>query len=485
MKKLIWLIVLAGCTVGPNYKAPENDVTDNWTAENDVASSETPATEWWKIFEDPLLDKYIGLAIENNYDILTAESNILQARALRQVAAASFWPQVGADVNATKTYFSKNGPVFAIGPSTGSVPGTVSTNTGLPFSVQVPQVQSLYNALFDASWEIDLFGKTRRTVEAAEAIIGRTIEQRNNTLISVMAEIARNYIELRGFQTKSRLIEENISLLEKEFELIRKQFEAGYVSRLEDENIQATLASERARLPDLRAHIERSIYTLSILIGSPPETLVDELLAPQPLPKAPETIAVGLRSDLLRRRPDIRRAERDLAAATAYIGVAIAQFFPTINLIGDGGLQSLMVKNLFTLGSRTWAIGGDINMPIFEGGRLMGNLKAKRAETAAAASIYQQTVLKALEESESAIASYTQDLATVRDKRDSTLHYRDLVFLSRTRNRWGLVSLLDLLNTEREYNASQQTLLDSDVASLVDLITLYKALGGGWEISTP
>jgi outer membrane protein, multidrug efflux system len=479
MKKYLILILLTGCAVGPNYKAPANDVADAWASDG---STEAPRIDWWNVFEDPLLTKYIGLAAEHNNDVLTAESNILQARALRQVAASSFWPQISADVNATKTYFSKNGPIFAIGPSVGSLPGTVSPATGLPFNVQVPQIQPLYNALFDATWEIDLFGKTRRTVEAAEAVIGRTIEQRNDVLITVWAEIARNYMELRGFQKKAQLIEENIAILEKKAVLVRKQFETGYVSRLNDEDIRATLASEQALLPDIKAQIYRNIYTLSILTGAVPETLVEELLPVQPLPKVPPTVAVGLRSDLLRRRPDIRRSERDLAAATANIGVAVASFFPTITLVGDGGLQSLMIKNLFSLGSKTWAVGGDINMPVFQGGRLMGNLRAKRAESAAAAHTYQQTVLSALEEAESAIATYTGDLDTIRARKEAADRYHDLVFLSQMRHATGLVNLLDLLDSERQYNESEQSLLTSDISALLDLVALYKSLGGGWEM---
>ncbi len=480
MRKIALLFLLASCAVGPNYKAPENTITDNWTTE---ATAEPPVTEWWKLFNDELLDKYIARAAEYNNDVLTAESNILQARALRQVAASSFFPHVGADVNATKTYFSKNGPIFAIGPSTGSLPGTVSPATGIPFSVQVPQIQSLYNALFDATWELDLFGKTRRTVEAADAVIGRTIEERNDVLISVMAEIARNYMELRGFQKKSQLVEENIGILEQKELIIQKQLAAGYVSELNYQMILAELASERALLPDLKAQIYRNIYAISTLTGDVPETLVPELLEPKPLPSAPATIAVGLRSDLLRRRPDIRRAERELAAATANIGVAVASFFPTVTLVGDGGLQSLALKNLFSMGSKTWALGGDILMPIFEGGRLMGNLKAKRAESAAAAHIYQQTVLSALEETETALISYTQDLSTTSERLDATEKYRNLVSLSEQRHASGLTSLLALLDTERELKTSEQQLLDSTTASLLDLVTLYKSLGGGWEIA--
>ncbi|HUD02079.1 MAG TPA: TolC family protein, partial [Rhabdochlamydiaceae bacterium] len=260
MKKFIWItVIFAGCAVGPNYRAPENDVADTWISESPVASSDTPFIKWWDVFEDPLLTKYVEMAAEYNNDVLTATSNILLARAYRQIAASSFFPMIGADVNATKTYFSKNGPLFASQPSAGLLPGTVSSTTGLPVIPQFPQIQPLYNALFDATWEIDIFGKTRRTVEAADAVIGLSIEQRNDVLLSVMAEIARNYMELRSSQERSKLIEENIGILEKKAALVHKRFEAGYVSRLDDENILATLASERALLPDIKAQIYRNI----------------------------------------------------------------------------------------------------------------------------------------------------------------------------------------------------------------------------------
>ncbi|MGD0665355.1 MAG: efflux transporter outer membrane subunit [Rhabdochlamydiaceae bacterium] len=482
MKKIAALMILAGCAVGPNYKQPENNVSNTWAMAAPETSNDAPLVEWWKVFNDELLNKYIAKAAEYNNDVLTAESNILTARAVRQIAASSFYPHIGADVNATKTYFSKNGPLFASSPSEGELPGTVSPITGLSLFPEFPQIQNLYNALFDMSWEIDLFGKTRRTVEAAQAIIERTIEQRNDTLLTVMAEIARTYMELRSSQKRAQLVEENIQLLEQKELIVQKQLEAGYVSRINYELILAQLATERSLLPDIKAQIYRGIYTISVLTGDVPETLVEELTVPKDLPQVPDLISVGIRSDLLRRRPDVRKVEREMAAATAGIGIAVASFFPTISLLGDGGFQSLMVKNLFSMGSKTWALGGDFKLPIFEGGKLMGNLKAARAETAASGHRYQQTVLSALEETESAIMSYTQDLNTTREQTESTEKYRNLVFLSHERQSRGLTSLIDLIDTERQLNESEQSLLGSQTSSLIDLVTLYKALGGGWEI---
>jgi NodT family efflux transporter outer membrane factor (OMF) lipoprotein len=485
IKRLFLFLFLSGCTVGPNYKPPENTVSQEWKGpppSSEISySREKPVTDWWKVFQDSLLDKYIEMAATHNYDILAAEANILQARALKQVAASSLFPQVSADLNATKTFFSKNGPIFTIGTAAGDPIDETSTTTGLPFNVQIPQIQSLYNALFDASWEIDLFGKTRRSVEAAQATMESAIEQRNDILISVLAEVARNYIEIRSDQKRRLLIEENIQLLEQNAEIIKVNMEKGFASGLDLENIKAELASARAELPDIDAQIYRGIYTLSILTGNFPEALVDELFPYQELPALPHSIAVGLRSDLLRRRPDVRQAERQLAAATANVGVAVASFYPTITLLADAGFQSLKIKNLFNSRSKTWAMGGDFNIPIFQGGRLVGNLRANRAAASAAAYSYQQTVLVALQDAESALISYSQDLVKSKELNKNMQNNQMLVYLTHERYDKGLVSLLDFLSSKRQLITSQITLLTSDTIALLDLISLYKSLGGGWE----
>ncbi len=474
-KLFIFVLILAGCSVGPNYKTPENAIASTWAEK--VEDTDAPLIKWWEVFGDDLLNKYIKTAAEFNNDVLTATSNIMQARAMRQIVASAFFPQIGADVNATRTYFSKNGPVFA----GNDIAGVDSTPSTLPIFLQAPQLQNLYNAVIDASWEIDIWGKTRRQVESATAYIGEKIEERNAVLLSVMAEIANNYIELRASQKESKLIEQNIQLLEIEYLLIHKQFEVGYVSRLDDESIQAILAAERAKLPNFLAQIHRNIYTISILTGAVPETLLEELLPISNLPTIPQTIAVGLKSDLLRRRPDIRKVERQLAEATADVGVAVASFFPSFVLMGDSGFQSLSLGNLFALASKTWSFGGDLNLPIFKGGKLVGNLRTKRAKTESVSHTYQQTILKALEETESAIATYTQDLQIINQRNEASNRYADLVNLSKERYIKGLVGLLNLLKSERESNYSEQLLLASRTKTLLDTIYLYKALGVGWQ----
>ncbi len=482
MKKCfcVFLWLLAGCTVGPQYKPPENTVTDEWSSIGGAAvSTDELLVDWWKIFKDPILDSYMEQAALHNNDILSAEANILQARAMRKIKASSFYPHIDADVNGTKTYFSKNGPIFYE-----TVQGVSSPTTGLPFGVEIPQIQNLFNALFDASWEIDLFGKTRRHVEAAQALIESAIAQRDDTLISIMAEIARNYIEVRSFQRKEELVKENITILKKKASIIKKQLEAGYVNQLDKEKIQAMLADEEALLPDIEAEIYRGIYLLSILIGRPPEALIEELSPHQSLPNIPKMIGIGVRSELLRRRPDIRQSERQLAAATANIGVAIASFFPSLTLLGDGGFQSLKIGNLFTSMSKTGALGGDLTLPIFRGGHLFGNLRSSQSAAYMATYQYQQTVLKALQEAESALIGYREAIKTASHYQTARYRNQNLVMLSEERYEKGVSPLMEVLDRERELLLSEQTLLNSDTMTLINLITLYKTLGGGWEVSS-
>ncbi len=466
--------------VGPKYTPPDMPISDAWNAESAAITSES-VEKWWEVFEDELITKYISLAAEHNFDVQTALANILQAKALRQIAASKLFPQATADLNGTKTYFSKNGPVFAIGAAAGNPSVTTSPLTGLPFAIQIPQIQNLYNALLDASWELDLFGKTRYSVEAAGAEYESLIDKKNDVLLSVFAEIASNYIHLRSLQQRVDLVQNNISLYEQNAEIIRVNLQYGYSNQLDLETVLAELAAARATLPSAYSEMYRAIYTLSILIGQPPETLVDELLTTRPLPYPSKEIAIGLRSDLLRRRPDIRFAERKLAEATANIGVAVSSFFPTVSLLANGGFQSLILPTLFEWGSKTWAWGADVNMPVFQGGRLVGSLHLSRAEEAAAAATYQQTVLNALQDAETSLKRYRETAAATKDFTENVQHYQYVVTLTRERHRKGLINKIDLLNNEKTLISSKLNELDNKTNEILALISLYKALGGGWE----
>lgn len=477
------LLFFSSCMVGPNYKPPIVEVPDTWVGETatDVLDEKALKT-WWEVYQDPLLNRYIAKAEECNYDLLVAEANILRARAIKQISASQLFPHVSGDLNGTKTYFSKNGPVFAIGPAANNAAETSSPLTGLPFAVQVPQIQNLFNALFDATWELDLFGKTRRSMEVAEAEVGSAIEQRRDLLVTLYAEVAKNYMELRGFQMQKELLEKNVSLLTQIDNITKAQFAAGYVSSFDVEQSIANVQAAEALVPNVISEIYRSIYTLSVLMGELPENLVEELIVLSPLPPVPQTIHVGLRSDLLRRRPDIRKAERELAAATASIGVAVASFFPTVSLLGLGGFQSLQLPELLQWGSRTWAYGADVSMPVYQGGRLVGNLHLTQAVQKAAAYAYQQVVLNALQNAESSLVFYEQGLTTSAKRHAVVDHIGMMVAIGEERFTQGLTNKTTLLYTEKEWVQAELNAVETDTMLLLASISLYKALGGGSDL---
>ncbi|MCH9627257.1 MAG: Toluene efflux pump outer membrane protein TtgF [Chlamydiales bacterium] len=467
-------IGLSSCKMGPNYCPPEPCIPEVWTSESGCV--EAVPLAWWEELNDPLLSYYIEQAACYNNDVLTAEATIFQARALRQMAASQLFPQLNGNLFASRTYFSRNGPLFAIGAA-----GTSDT-PGLPFTLQVPQLQNIFTSLIDASWELDLFGRVRREVEVTDALIGSAIEQKNDVLITVIGEVARNYIDLRSAQQQGVLIEESICLLEQEATIVRQRWERGLDDRLQVDAVEANLATLKATLPPICAQIYQYMYAISVLTGELPEALFASLSPIAPLPQASEEILCGLRSDLIRRRPDVRRAERNLAAATASIGVAVASFFPTFSLTADLGLQALQFKELFRLSSNTWSIGAMSSVPLFQGGKLVGRLRLTEGVAMGAAYAYQQTVLNALEEAESALITYTRERESVDQLQRAVGRYAALNALSAERFEKGLVSLTEVIDSGRQLNSSQQNLLTGETAVLTDLVTLYKALGGGWEL---
>lgn len=464
--------------MGPNYQPPKNDLPDEWvasTAEVDISiSCEPPPILWWEIFNDPLLNKYIETAAHYNNDVRSAEANILQTRALRQVSAAPLFPKISGDVDAFHAFLSKNGPIDALF-------GAQSSGVASPTAPKPPQKLNIFNAFMDASWELDIFGKTRRSVESSQAQLESTFEQRNDILISVIGEIARNYIELRSSQNQKILIERNIDILQNNVHIIQKRYSSGYSNLLDLEQIDIQLNQALSTLPAVSSAIYRSIFAISVLTGDLPETLLDELLPARLLPELPECLSAGLRSDLLRRRPDIRVAERNLAQATANIGVAVASFYPTITLTGILGLESLKLSKLFTPNSKMWIDGADVSLPIFQGGKLIGNLKIAEAQTASVAFVYKQTVLNALRDAETALVAYGEDMKTTGELKKIVAGNQKLTHLNGLRYSKGLVGRLDYLNSELILNNSELSLLQSETASLLDLVVLYKTLGGGWE----
>lgn len=452
--------------VGPNYHPPQCFIPETWEC------VEPPHLAWWEEFHDPLLDHYIEQAAACNFDVLTACARIFEARAMRTIAASELFPQVNGSASALRLAFSKNGPFF--------------TNTAI-IGQQAPQsgisrFLNIYSSLVTATWEIDLFGRIRRGVEAADASIGSAVEERHGVLMAVFADVSQAYIGLRSTQHKKLLVEENIALLQDETALARHQWKKGLIDRLTLENLEAQLADLRATLPPLDAQICQDIFVLSILTGALPETLIEELMPIQPLPLLPDYAACGLRSDLVRRRPDVRQAERELAAATANIGVAVASFFPSFSLLGAFGFQAVDFRRLFQWDSNTWAIGALGSVPIFQGGNLVGNLRLTEARAAAAAFTYQKAVLTALEEAESALVAFQKDSESLCHRRKALDRYAQIDAITATQFKKGLVDLSKVIESSRQLINAKQNVLESETTLLLDAVNLYKALGGGWEL---
>lgn len=481
MKRWLFLLFLTSCSLGPKYKPPEIQVSENWSSDEKDRHRGKIESKWWEVFNDELLTKYIYEAAKCNHNVQSAKANILQARALRTVQASKLFPHLSADFNASHNYFSKNGPLFIADTLFDDTLDfeTDVPNTPSPFNVQFPQQLTLFNALLDASWEIDLFGKIRKGIEAQDAAIGSAIEQKNDLLISIFAEIAINYIKLRSLQNQGLLLEQEIEILTNKSKIEKERFKFGYNTATDTLESERILLEAKSHLPEVHSEIYQNIYAISVLIGCPPEALLEELLPFKDLPPIPKNVSIGLRSDLLKRRPDVRNAERLLAEATANEGVAYASFFPTILLSGNLGLQAMKLAKLFQGRSLTWAIAGDANTPIFRGGKLIGDLRVSRAKTLSTFHYYEQTILLALQEAESTLINYDNSLLSLGKIQDAMHKQERITCITNEKFTSGIINGITLLEQKRQLNLAEQNNLKSQTTSLTNLITLYKALGGG------
>jgi len=465
-------LALASCTVGPDYERP--DVAEvppafSTTLEEGLAPGEPPLAEWWRSLGDPVLASLAERAIAANLDVREARARVREARALRGVAAADFYPTIGAGGSYDRFRRSENS--F----STGG--GTAPTSPKLE--------DDLFEAAFDASWEIDVFGGTRRAVEAAEADEGAAVENLRDALVSLLAELGLNVVELRALQRRIAISESNIVAQEDSLEITRSRFVGGLATDFDVARAEALLAGTRSDVPALDAARMRVIHRLSVLVGREPGALRDELAAASPIPVPPPAVPVGLPSDLLRRRPDVRRAERELAAATARIGVATADLFPKFSLTGSLGLSSLDSGDFFDASSRFWSIGGSVLVPLFEGGRLRARIEAEGARQEQALARYEAAVLRSLEETENALVTHARERARGRTLSEAVTANRRALDLANDLYRSGLADFLDVIAAQRELYVSEDELAESDRVVASNLVALYKALGGGWETLVP
>jgi NodT family efflux transporter outer membrane factor (OMF) lipoprotein len=422
-------------------------------------------TSWWASFNDAELDSLIERATHSNLDLRVAEARVRQARAVRGASAAGLMPAVDASGSAARARQSENQPFFG----------------ALPLPPNFPFEYSVYQAGFDASWELDLFGGKRRALEAATADWQGAIEARNDTMVSFLAEVGRNYVELRGAQQRLAIALRNQALQQEALDLTRVRLRGGVATELDLTRTAALLASVRATIPPFETAVRAAMYGLAVLLGARPSELVQELSAAAALPPTPAIVPIGLPAGLLQRRPDVRRAERQLAAETARIGVAKADWFPKLSLTGDVGAESVSVSNWFTPASRFWSIGPSLQWKALDFGRVRAEVHAQTAVQEAALAAYQKAVLVALQEAENAIVAYAEEQNRHQALTDAQAQNRHSLDLADGMYRNGRVSFLDVLDTRRTLYAADDALALSQQSISVDLIALYKALGGGWE----
>jgi outer membrane protein, multidrug efflux system len=458
------LALIAGCTVGPDYHPPESRAPGQWSSPLAGGETDSPPADasWWKTFNDPQLDSLIARASQSNLTLQAAAARIREARAERGVTAADLGPNVNTSASYQDERLSAHGfPEFP---------------AGFPIAAD-----SIYQAGFDANWELDVFGGTRRAVEAANAAIVSSEFTARDVLVSLQGEVARNYLEARAFQRRLAIARENIAAQEDTLNLTRDRYRSGLSGDLDVQEAASLLAITRAEVPPLETGFAQSAHHLAVLLALPPGALLDELTNATPIPAAPPTVPAGLPSGLLQRRPDIRRAERDLAAANARIGVATADLYPKFSLTGDIGLQSISAGDWFSGGSRFWTAGPTVQWRIFDSGRIRANIRVQNARQQQALAAYEQTVLAAMEDAENALTAYAREQTRHQSLIAAVDSSQQALDLSEQLYRNGLSDYLRVLDAQRALYASQDSLVQSASAVDEDLVSLYKALGGGWQ----
>jgi NodT family efflux transporter outer membrane factor (OMF) lipoprotein len=478
---------LTGCTMGPNFKTPAPPAPASFvaTAAAPVASAAVdrdfdPA--WWNVFNDPELSSLESRVASANLDVASATIRIAESRSQQSIVSSAALPSVNADASGTAERVSKEGvfSLFGGGASSNTSGANAVSSKGIslqPFSV--------YQYGFDASWELDLWGKVKRAGEAAAANTASAEDARRGALVSALAEVARDYVSLRGVQTEISIARQNLAVAQQSLQLTTDRTNNGLTSQLDVEQATAALDDVQAQIPSLEDQQSQMINRLSFLLGETPGALAPELAQAQPVPPVPPRVPVGLPSELAQRRPDIRQAAEELHAATAEIGMAKADFYPAISLTGSFDMQALQLQNLGMWGARTFAAGPALSLPIFEGGKLRATLQLRQAQQQESAIAYQRVVLSAWHEIDDALSAYRAE----QQRRDQLVGAADAqqksLDLARDRYKQGLSDFLDVLDAQRALLATQQELAASTSNVSGDLVGLYKALGGGWETSYP
>jgi NodT family efflux transporter outer membrane factor (OMF) lipoprotein len=426
------------------------------------------------VFHDPVLTRLEQRVADANLDVRTATIRLAESRFQRGVVAAAQFPSLNGDAKYTRELYSQNGIISLLSGLLGPSASTFN-----------PGALNEYNVGFDASWELDLWGKVRRQVEAADAQVDQAADQRRDALVSSLAELARDYIQLRGVQTQIAIANDNLKVDRDILQVVQERQQRGLQNGLDVENAAAQVESIRAQIPQLQQQESQYVNALSLLLDQPPGALRIELGLRTSVRTGPPRIPLGIPSELARRRPDIRAAEDQLHAATADIGVAVGDFYPSVKLNGTVGFDSLDIKNLFKASSLQYMVGPSVTLPIFAGGRLHRTLELREAQQQEAAINYRKTVLQAWHDVVNALVAHRLEINRRARLKAQAEHARAALGLARARYNDGVAEFLNVLDAERSVLQAEQQYASSTTNVSLDLVQLFKALGGGWETQFP
>lgn len=456
---LLLTCLLTGCM--RNYEAPPVSMPVEYAeGKTFMVQAEGDLRTWWEQFNDALLNSLIEEALNTNYDVRIAEAAVRESRAQYQVQSAPLWPQLNAVGAEERVRISQ-------------------TLTFSPFLG--PPQQNFYAFGFDASWELDFFGKNRSARESAYFDYEASIENLRDIQVTMVSEVALQYVNIRSFQQRLKILRQLEKVRADLVDLNQANFEAGLVDNIALEQSRSQLEQTRAQIPVLETSLKQSLFSLAILLGRQPENIEKEFETSREIPKAVGLIPMGLPSDLLYRRPDLRMAEKQLYAAMANVKLAKADLFPSISLTGLFGYESSFAKQLFKWPSRTWSIGPGMNWPLFSGGRVLGNIKAMKAVQQQALLSYQKAIITALQDVESSLVAYANEELRQNHLSKALQDDKTSLELNTDLYKAGLSDFSPVLRTDELVLADEDNVLQSQQALMTNLISLYKALGGGWE----
>lgn len=462
---LIVLLLLAtaivGCMVGPNFTPPQAEVPTGWIEKPKTPTPEKSAvanvnlSEWWTIFKDPQLTYLINEAFKANLNVRIAKSRIRQARGNYGIALSGIGPSINTGSDYQR---GQNGQ----GP-----------------------VTNQYQAGFDAGWEIDIFGGVRRNIESAEAQLQSSVENLRDVQVTLAAEVARYYVEMRTLQQRIVITKQNLAAQKHSADVTRKKFAGGFVSGLDVANAQAQVATTTAEIPRLESSARQAMYALSVLLDREPAALVNYLSKTAQIPVAPPAAPIGVPSDLLRRRPDIRMAEANAHSATANIGVATADLYPQFSIGGSLGWQTTDLNSLFNPASRLWSFGPSMTWNLFQSGATLSNIDVQKAYTDETLLVYRQTVLTAIQEVEDALIQSQMEQEHLKYLTEAVTQNKKAVEISTKLYAEGHTDFLNVLNAQQSLFATESSMVQSTGNMSLFLISLYKAVGGGWDENIP